>query len=148
MVAKSQKCDIVETVSPPWTFKDYTEGGQNPIENWYENDLSDVGKFAFDALLKDRAKTSNHLEWGLKPLQGKARKLHIWELKFIAEARQHRVLVVLGAAKEAVLLIGCYHKGKVYTPPNALDTAVQRAKALRDKKPGIATIERKVKSDL
>src|SRR5579863_9024034 len=126
-----------------WAFHDYTERGQNPIESWYRDDLSDAGRFGFDALLKDRAKTANHLEWGLKPLKGEARKLHIWEVKFVADGRQYRVLGIFRPGKQAVLLIGCYHKGKVYTPPNALDTAVERAKALRDKKPGVSTLERK-----
>ncbi len=146
MLAKSQKSDIVDKVV--WTFHDYVEGGQNPIENWYENELSDAGKFGFDALLKDRAKTRNHLEWGLKPLKGEARTLHIWELKFLADGRQYRVLGVFRAAKQAVLLVGCYHKGKVYTPPDALDTAIKRAKALRDQKQGVGTSERKIKFDI
>jgi hypothetical protein len=147
MLAKSQKSDIVNVVVR-WSFHDYVEGGQNPIKNWYDNNLTDAGRFGFDALLKDRAKTANHLEWGLKPLQGEAKKVHIWELKFLADGKQYRVLGVFRAAKQAVLLVGCYHKGKVYTPPNALDTAVERAKALRDKKTGVTTSERKIKIDL
>jgi len=146
MLAKSQKSDIVDIVVY-WKFHDYVEGGQNPIDNWYTNDLSDAGRFAFDALLKEKSKTANHLEWGLKPLKGEARKLHIWELKFKADSREYRVLVILRAAKESVLLVGCYHKGEVYAPPNALDTAIKRAKALREKKPGVTTSERQVKFD-
>jgi hypothetical protein len=80
MLEKSQKSDIVEKVAK-WTFHDYVEGGQNPVQNWYDNDLSDFGRFAFDALLKDRAKTRSHLEWGIKPLKGEARKLHIWGIE-------------------------------------------------------------------
>ena len=144
MFSKSQKSDIINPVAK-WTFYDYVEGGQNPIENWY-GELSDAGRFGFDALLKDRAKTDNHLEWGLKPLQGEAKKLGVWELKFIADKKQYRILGVFEASKRAVLLIGCYHKGKVYTPPNALDTACKRAKKLTANKAGMC--ERKIKNNL
>jgi hypothetical protein len=130
-----------------WKFFDFVEGGQNPIENWYANDLSDEGRFKFDSLIKDSAKIENHQHWGYKPLQGEAKKEHIWELKFIADDKQHRVMGIFHGEKQAVLLIGCVHKGKVYTPPNAIETAITRAKAVRGKKQGVTLSERKIKSD-
>jgi hypothetical protein len=131
-----------------WSFHDYVEGGQNPIEDWYINDLSDGGRFAFDALLKNTAKIESHLQWGgFKFLKGDPKKYHIWQLDFIADGRQYRALGVFGSLRrQAVLLMGCYHKGKVYTPPNAIDTACKRARKLDHKKAGPR--ERKIKIDL
>jgi len=147
MVALSYKSDIIEPVIH-WSFHDYVEGGQNRIENWRTNDLSDAGKFGFDSLLKNTAKTESHLEWtGFKYLKGEAKKERIWQLDFLADGRQYRGLGVFGSLRrQAVLLIGCYHKGKVYTPQNALDTAIKRAKALREGK--AITRERKIKFGL
>ena len=132
---------------PEWTFHDYVEGASNPIEAWYQ-ELSDAGKFQFDSLLKNLSKTANHLEWiGFKLLKGEPRKERVWQLDFIADGRQYRVLGVFGSVrKTAVLLLGCYHKGKVYNPPDALETATKRAKKLRENKAG--TRERKIKSDI
>jgi hypothetical protein len=145
MLAKSHKSDIVEMV-PHWSFHDYVEGQHNPIEYWYVNDLSIVGRLAFDALLKNTAKTRNQLEWGgFKHLKGEPKKEHIWQLDFIADGRQYRLLGVFRPARQAVLLIGCYHKGKIYTPPNALETASKRARLLREMKAGIRA--RKIRFD-
>lgn len=145
MLAKSQKGDIVNIVV--WTFHDYVEGGNDPIQDWYDNDLSDAGKFGFDGLLKNSAKTKSELGWsGFKYPKGELRKEKIWQIAFVADGKQYRVLGVFRPARQAVLLIGCYHKGKVYTPPDALDTAVKRAKALREGRAG--TRERKIKFDL
>lgn len=146
MVALSYKSDIIKPVLY-WTFYDYVEGGQNPIENWYRNDLLDNGRFGFDAALKNAAKTKSELQWGgFKYLQGDQKKEKVWQLDFFADGRQYRMLGVFRPGRQAVLLIGCYHKGKIYTPQNALDGAIKRAKSLRE---GQATTrERKIKLDL
>jgi len=131
-----------------WTFHDYVEGGQNPIGEWYTNDLSDAGRFGFDAALKNAARTKSELGWsGFKYLQGEPSKEKIWQLDFRADGRQYRLLGVFRPGRQAVLLIGCYHKGKVYTPPNAFDSAIKRAKAIREKKTGVTTSERKIRLD-
>ena len=147
MLAKSQKSDIVNIVVH-WSLRDYVEGADSPIEDWYLNDLSIAGKLAFDALLKNTVKTENHLEWsGFKYPHGELRRERIWQVVFGADGRQYRVLGVFGSLrKQAVLLVGCYHKGKVYTPPNAFDTAIKRAKTLREGKAG--TRERKIKFNI
>jgi hypothetical protein len=147
MVALSYKRDIISPVIH-WSFHDYVEGGQDPIENWYADDLSDAGKFGFDFLLKNTAKTENHLEWtGFKYLKGDPKKERIWQLDFLADRRQYRLLGVFGQIRrQAILLVGCHHKGKNYTPANALDTAIRRARSLREKRAG--TRERKIKLDI
>jgi hypothetical protein len=130
-----------------WSFSDYVEGGINRIENWYK-ELSQEGKDNFDALLKNTHKIANHLNWGgFKYLKGEPKKERIWQLDFIAEKRQYRLLGVFGATrKQAVLIMGCYHKGDSYTPAEALDTACKRAKALREKR--ATTHGRAIKYDL
>jgi hypothetical protein len=131
----------------PWSFFDYVEGGANRIEEWYLG-LSQEGKDKFDALLKNTQKIESHVQWGgFKYLKGKPKEEHIWQLDFIADKKQYRLLGVFGSIrKQAVLLLGCYHKGDVYTPREALETACKRAKALREKR--ATTYERKIKNDI
>jgi len=131
-----------------WTFHDYVEGGRNHIDTWYVNELSDAGRFTLDSLLKNTAKTESCLQWsGFKYLKGEPKKHHIWQLDFIADGRQYRLLGVFGTVRrQAILLLGCYHKGEVYTPPKSLETACKRAQKLRSNMAG--THERKIKFDL
>ena len=134
-------------VSAYWSFFDYVEGGVNRIDEWYQQ-LSLEGRDTFDTLLKNTRKIESHLQWGgFKYLQGKPKAERIWQLDFRADKRQYRLLGVFGSIrKQAVLILGCYHKGDVYTPKEALNTACKRAKELRE---GRATIhERKINHDL
>jgi hypothetical protein len=133
--------------SPPkWSFFDCVVDGRNVIEEWYQG-LSEDAQFTFDALLKNQQKVESVLGWtGFKYLQGKPKEERIWQLDFIADKRQYRLLGVFGQARRnAVMLLGCYHKGPVYTPQDSLEMARKRAKALREGK--AATHERKIKSD-
>lgn len=126
-----------------WSFADYVEGRQNPIENWYSGELSEDARFQFDSLVKNTAKIENHLQWGgFKFLSGKPKKYSIWQLDFIADRRQYRVLGIFQPGRRAVLLEGCYHKGKIYTPQGALETACKRAKNLMEKR--ATTVGRKI----
>jgi hypothetical protein len=88
MLAKSHKSDIISPVILHWSFNDYVEGEHNPIEKWRINDLTDAGRFGFNSLLKNTAKTENHLQWGGFETwkHGEAKELGIWELKFYATA--------------------------------------------------------------
>lgn len=135
-------------VARHWLFFDYVEGANNPIEKWYQEELSDEGRLVFEELLKNTQKIESHLQWGgFKYLKGEPRKERIWQLDFIADKKQYRLLGVFGEVrKQAVVLIGCYHKGDIYTPRKALETACKRAKALRERR--ATTFERKVKVDL
>jgi hypothetical protein len=131
-----------------WSFHDYVQGFKNPVEEWYSKSLSDAGRFQLDSLLKNVATTEQHIQWvGFKYLKGEPRTERIWQLDFLADGRQYRALGVFGSIRrQAVLLVGCYHKGKTYTPPDALDTAVKRAKNLREGR--ATTRERKIKIDV
>ena len=130
-----------------WSFFDYVDGGGNRIKEWYSG-LSLEAKDRFDALLKNTRKITNHLQWGgFKFLKGKPKEERIWQLDFIADGKQYRLLGVFGGVrKKAVILLGCFHKGVIYTPQNALETVCRRAKELRE---GRATShEREVQDDI
>lgn len=130
-----------------WSFYDYVEGGTNRIEEWYTG-LSQEAKDSFDALLKNTRKIENHLHWGgFKFLRGEAKNERLWQLDFIADKRQYRVIGVFGLGrKRAALILGCYHKGPNYTPRDAICIACQRAKSLREGKGG--TNERTITEDI
>lgn len=132
-----------------WTFWDFVFlNDSNPVEDW-RNDLSDEGKLNFNSALKAIINVDNPLHWvPLKRfLKGKYRKYRIWELEFKADGRQYRILGNFGQErKHAVLLAGCYHKVRIYTPPDALDSAFDRARWITEGRAKLR--ERKVRTDL
>ena len=141
----SYKSSIPEKI---WTFWDYGTDKGSYIEGWYQG-LSEDGCNTFDSLLKNISKIENPKDWGgLKIfLQGKAKEERIWELAFRADNLQHRVFGVFGETRRhAVFLIGCYHKQTIYTPPNAIETAYKRAKALKERE--AILYELKIKIDI
>ena len=129
-----------------WTILDFVEGERDVIDDWYA-DLSEAAQFTFNSLLKNHRKIDSILNWtGFKFLKGKPKEERVWQLDFIADKRQYRLLGVFGdGRKRAVLLLGCYHKGDNYTPQDALETARKRAKAVREGKARVR--ERSFKSD-
>jgi len=80
------------------------EGNKNLIQEWLV-DLSEEAKDKFDALLKNTRKISNQVQWpGFKYLKGEAKSERIWQLDFIADKRQYRILGVFGlGTKQAAL---------------------------------------------
>lgn len=115
------------------------------IEEWVQRDLGMEGQIMFHKLLKDIQKTENHLHWNGFRRFIKRKEKRIWELGFFADGVQYRVLGDFVGEKEAVLLMGCYHKGGNYTPTNALEQAFTRRDLLKN---GTAThFERKVRTD-
>lgn len=139
--------NVIRFPSQSWVFLDFVQNGRNVIEEWYLTELSDEGRFTFDAMLKNHRKVESISNWvGFKFLKGKLKEEKVWQLDFIADKRQYRVLGVFGQGpKRAALLLGCYHKGDIYTPRDALETARKRAKALREKKAELH--ERTIQSD-
>ena len=134
-----------------WTFVEcaFRSSGNRPLEDWYENMLSEEGKFEFDSLLKTNHKTKNHKEWqGFRGfLKGKAERYKIWELGFKADGRQYRVFGIFGnVRRQAILLCGCYHKMVVYMPPNAIKSACKIVREIEAG--GVDFYERKIESDL
>lgn len=130
-----------------WTFYDYVQGDKNPIQTWYMG-LSPDARFLFDSVLKNCSKTENPKDWGRFRhfLEGAAKAERVWELGFVADKRQYRILGIFGIGrKHAVLLVGCYHKGGNYTPSSAIETARKRAKGFREGKGELC--ERKIETD-
>ncbi|MGH9793403.1 MAG: hypothetical protein ACRD5G_01400 [Candidatus Acidiferrales bacterium] len=119
------------------------------IEGWL-NGLSEEARLSFHALIKNNHKIKNHLEWmGFRKfLKGKTQAERIWELEFkTSENLAYRVFGNFGPSrKESTLLMGCYHKGKVYTPPDAIEESIKRSQALLE---GSANRElRKIRTDI
>jgi len=139
---------VISLQQAKWTFYDYIQGDKNPIQTWYES-LTLAAQFQFDAVLKNCSKTENLKDWGRFRhfLEGSAKAERVWELGFVADRRQYRILGVFGdERKHAVLLIGCYHKGGNYTPSNAIETARKRAKGFREGNGGRR--ERKIETNI
>ena len=136
-----------------WRFFDYSTLSENHIEEWYQN-LSIEGQILFGSLLKNNYKTSLFKDWmGFRGfLRGKASTHKIWELGFKSDRRQNRILGIFSEQerRQAIFLIGCYHKEKRYVPPNAIETACKRANNLqKDLQEGRAVLnERTIKFDV
>jgi phage-related protein len=129
-----------------WWFYDFVQSG-NPVQDWYSSELSDLGRFAMDAMLKNTAKVANQLDWGARDLGGTSNKKEdILELKFIADKKQYRLGFIFQPGRQVILLNGFYHQQKVYHPPNALDTARKRAKDFRENR--ASKIERTISFDI
>jgi hypothetical protein len=141
---------LIEFESGSWKFFDFEYlNDSDPIQDWYDEDLSEEAQDLFDDLLKDNQKTANHLDWiGWKRyLKGVAKEERIWELQFVADKRQYRILGKFGfVRKQAILLCGCYHKQGNYTPTGAIETACGRSKALTKGEGKLR--ERPVKQDI
>lgn len=119
---------------PTWTFEDFVyPNGSNPVEAW-RDEQSGEAQGTFESVLKDMRKIDDHLNWGAWRgyLHGEAKKHKIWEVGFKADGRQYRVFGIFAGTKVIILLAGCYHKNKVYTPPDAIPTAIKRARALKE----------------
>ena len=138
---------ILFTGGQTWKFFDFVnECGDNLIESW-RNGLSEMGRNAFNDILKENRKIKNHLNWlGFRGfLEGKCKKYRIWELGFKCDNVQHRLLNIFEPGRIVIILVGCYHKGRVYTPPDALNLACKRAQLLGE---GYGQLpERKIRMD-
>lgn len=123
----------------------YSNGNQ-PLDDWYRNDLSDAAKFALVDALKDAKKIDDLTDWLCfkRRMKGKLAKCKVFEIRFrCGDKREYRLLGVVGPErKQVIFLMGCYHKGGVYTPADALKTTLKRAGDLQEKK--VTTYERKI----
>jgi hypothetical protein len=116
-----------------WRFWDYGTQEANLFDEWYCS-VSPFARDLIDGILKNCLKVADHQQWLAfkRFLTGKYKSEKIWELRFKADRREYRILGIFGPQrKEAILLMGCYHKDGNYTPPSALDVAHDRAKAVK-----------------
>lgn len=120
-----------------WTFRDLVVGSKNVIEDWLKKEPIAV-TLQMGTLLKDCSKVLQHSHWGhFKHLKGGPRSEKIWEIGFTSEKRQYRLFgIFTGKSKEAILLLGCYHKERKYTPTDAFEIAMYRARLWREGKAG------------
>jgi hypothetical protein len=115
-----------------WRFYDWVDGdGSNPIEKWL-TEQSDEVRMIFNSVLKEARKCRNYLEWPCfrHKMDDKLGAEGVNELGFKAEGRPYRLLVKFDGVLRAVILCGCFHKGGKWTPTDALETTVKRARAL------------------
>src|SRR6185295_10204508 len=95
-----------------WDFVDYGTQSANLFIDWYRS-LSPEARDRIDADLKNCRKTAKHEDWLCfkRFLKGEYQSQRIWELRFKADRREHRILGIFGLTrKQAILLMGCYHK--------------------------------------
>jgi mRNA-degrading endonuclease RelE of RelBE toxin-antitoxin system len=130
---------MVETVQY-WRFFDLVKG-RNVIEDWRAG-IGSTGRLAMDALLKNTTKIENQLEWGARDLKGAPKKEKVFELKFKADKKEYRLAFIFQPEHSVILLMGFYHKQKVYYPPDAIKTARNRAEDYRANRAN--AIERKI----
>jgi hypothetical protein len=129
-----------------WRYWDFVyPNGTNPIGVWYRQLPEDV-RDTFDSLLKINRKTERPDQWiGFRRYLkgGDLQKFKVWEMEFRgADRLAHRLMGVFAGYKTAVFLVGCYHKGRNYTPRDALETACARAKLVHQQR--ASTIERTI----
>jgi hypothetical protein len=102
--------------------------GRNVIADWYAG-LQTQEQSDFKALMRILAKTHQWHGGAYKPL-GK-QYLGLGELRFYSEKKAYRVIGYFGPSRgQFTMLIGCFHKQRVYTPASALDTALRRKRFL------------------
>jgi hypothetical protein len=121
--------------------------GSNPIEKWLEGESDEV-RTVFNSVLKEARKRRNYREWLCfrHKMDKELGAEGVNELGFKAAGRPYRLLVKFDGELQVVILCGCFHKGDQWTPKNALETTVKRARALARGKAGRR--ERTIQDDL
>ena len=119
-----------------WKFKSYvSESGRNDVQQTIDR-YDPYGRQSF-------ARAVAHLAVSLKSQwhepHGKKLKNEdpIYEIRYKAFKRQERALGYFeDSSGSFVVVLVCYHKGRVYKPPKAFDTAHKRIKEVQS---GFAT---------
>ena len=98
------------------------------IEDWRRG-MQPQAKSDFDTFLKNMAKQG---EWHYPAIDGLKGKKYkgLSELRWISGNVQHRIIGYTLADHRYVMLIGCTHKQRRYTPTSCLDSAVERRKSI------------------
>jgi len=112
-----------------WTFEQFTSGtGRGAISDWRRNVLSPARRAVLDTLLRRISKMESWPTGICNPLTGYPGKR---ELRWTAERVEHRIFGYYGGTKVFVMLIGCTHKGRIYDPPEAFNTMLDRERKLQ-----------------
>ena len=117
-----------------WFYLDYVSpAGTNLIKKWSRKELTIQGREDLETLLSTLAKQKQWSKPDFKTLSGMNSGMGEFRFK-TTEGTPLRVVGMKGnASGQYILLIGCSHKGKVYDPPDALETAVKRKRLLANK---------------
>jgi hypothetical protein len=107
-------------------FLDYLMPSRNnAIADWYCRQSVDC-RVAFDDLLDILSKKANWSEPEFKRLQA-----GLGEIRWKVDDVQHRVIGCAWKNPHGyLLLIGCTHKQRVYSPPDAIETADRRHRGI------------------
>ena len=109
--------------------------GNNKIYDWYMN-LAPAEKTFVDEFLKNMRKSRN---WSLPDYRPRlSGHGNIGELRWTMNKTQHR-LIGFFADGAWYALVGCTHKQRVYSPPEALETAKKYKKQIERKE--VRTVE-------
>ena len=128
------KKNVILSMPAPatWTFMSYeTELGKDVIRDWDVTRTFEAEE-SFWAAIRNSRKINDYRQWPCwhHRMSGEAGGYGLVELRFPADKRQYRVIARFSGKRCLVLLCICYHKGSIWTPTSAIQTATQRAKAL------------------
>src|ERR1700730_3768654 len=117
---------------PLWTIRCYiSRTGRDMIDDWCGRQTDEV-RAALDTALEFLVQRPRN-EWrrpDFDLLSGKMRE--IGEIRFRVD-KQYRILGFFGPGRsEFTLLVGASKKGRSYDPKNALETALDRSKDVRN----------------
>lgn len=132
-----------------WQYYDYGTKERNLINDWLSVQPEMV-KDLFESVFKTNRKINDPKNWiDSRPMEGLLKKEKIGEYRIEHANVQYRLLGIFGhSRKQAVFLIGCTHKMRVYNPHNCLNTAIKRARIVRADQKGIILYERKIQEDI
>lgn len=115
---------------PLWKLRQYVSAtGREAISDWRKSMPKGPFKAVMDTFLGNMVKLERWTPPRFEPMTGNLSGFH--ELRWKAGKIQHRLLGRVIGEREFLMLVGCTHKGDVYTPPSALETLIDRDKRIK-----------------
>ncbi len=109
-----------------WRLFQYVSAtGRRAIDDWRRKLPIGGPRADLDAFLKLMAKSEKWEYPDIDSLKGDRYK-GLTELRWKSGGVQHRILGYATNAYNYLMLVGCTHKGQVYKPPDAMETARRR----------------------
>jgi hypothetical protein len=133
---------------PTWTFMSFvTDMGRDVAKDW-DVEKTFAANLAYESMIKNNKKIADYKNWPAwrHPMKKEAGKAGVVELGFTEDRKPYRFLCVFNGKKCIVLLCVAYHKGNVWTPPEAVEIATKRAKIVATGKARLNVIE--IKDDI
>lgn len=105
-----------------------SEAGTNQVKRWSKKTLTDQERSDMETLLSVLAKQK---QWQMPDFKTLSNMQGLGEIRWRSPQRTPlRLIGMRGEGAQYILLIGCSHKGTVYTPADALETALKRKRSL------------------